>query len=176
MSIRHSIAQNIEIDRLTDCIVHVESGVEFLTAVVRLKLSDLKGVRKRKGEWQFDWRKEIRIEGRMVYKLTTVADPSIIQGLVSIEAKADHHYLHLVESAPFNFGKNKVYEGVAGNLFAFCCKLSAESGNDGIVAFKSKTLLLEHYRNTLGAQSVGGHTMIIYPEEASYLINKYFNK
>lgn len=169
-------AQSAIIDKLTDCIVHVESGEEFATALTRIKLSDLKGVRKRKGEWQFDWRKEVRIKGRIVYKLTTIADPETIQGLVCVEDKNDHHYIHLVESAPLNLGRNKVHEGVAGNLFAFCCKLSAESGNEGIIAFQSKTVLLEHYRTTLGAQSIGGQAMIIYPEEASFLINKYFRK
>jgi len=171
---RSALAQDIEIDKLTDCIVLRESGEEFSTILTPVKLKDLKGVRKKKGEWQFNWRDEVKIEERTVYKLTTVADPETIQGLVSIEDKGDHHYLHLVESAPSNFGKNKLHEGVAGNLFAFCCKLSSDSGNEGFVAFKAKTVLLEHYQKTLGATPEGGQRMIIYPEEASFLIDKYF--
>jgi hypothetical protein len=48
----------------------------------------------------------------------------IIQGLVSLEVKSDHVYMHLVENAPFNKGQTKVYAGVAGNLVAYACKLS----------------------------------------------------
>ena len=37
---------------------------------------------------------------------------TIIQGLVCLEVKEDHVYMHLVESAPFNKGNTKVYSGV----------------------------------------------------------------
>jgi hypothetical protein len=40
----------------------------------------------------------------------------VIQGLISLEFKFDHVYLQLVESAPFNKGKSKVYAGVPGTL------------------------------------------------------------
>jgi len=43
----------------------------------------------------------------------------IIQGLLSISDYEDHIFMHLIESAPFNFGKPKLYEGVPGNLVAF---------------------------------------------------------
>jgi hypothetical protein len=39
--------------------------------------------------------------------------------------------MHLIESAPFNKGKNKVYAGVPGNLVAFACKLSFQRGFEG---------------------------------------------
>ena len=71
-------------------------------------------------------------------------------------------------------GKKKLYEGVPGNLFAFACKESWDKGYQGIVAFQSKTKLIEHYENTLGAIHVGGHKMIIFPEAALKLIKKYF--
>jgi hypothetical protein len=82
--------------------------------------------------------------------------------------------LHLVENAPFNFGKNKLYEGVAGNLFAFTCKQSWDKGYQGFVSFTSKTRLIAHYESTLGAVHVGGHKMVIYPHEALKLIRKYY--
>lgn len=50
--------------------------------------------------------------------------------------------MHLVENAPFNIGKGKIYEGVAGNLVAYACKESFQKGFDGNVAFISKTRLL----------------------------------
>ena len=59
--------------------------------------------------------------------------------------------MHLVESAPFNKGKIKVYRGVPGNLVAFACKLSFQRGHEGNVSFFSKTQLVQHYIDTLGA-------------------------
>jgi hypothetical protein len=67
---------------------------------------------------------------RDTYKLTIVGNPNIIQGLISIEVKNDHVFMHLVESAPFNKGKTKVYSGVPGNLVAFTCKLSFQRGHE----------------------------------------------
>ena len=83
--------------------------------------------------------------------------------------------MHLIESAPFNFGKNKHYEGVPGNLFAFTCISSCNKGYQALVSFTSKTRLIEHYENTLGATHVGGHKKIIFPQAALKLIKKYFS-
>lgn len=99
---------------------------------------------------------------------------NIIQGLVSLEIKQDHVYMHLVESAPFNKGKNKVYSGVPGNLVAFACKLSFQRGHEGNVSFHSKSALIQHYEDTLGAIHVGGRIMIINTTAALKLTNKYF--
>jgi hypothetical protein len=82
--------------------------------------------------------------------------------------------LNLIETAPFNFGKNKLHESVPGNLFAFTCKCSWDRGYEGFVTFISKTRLIQHYENTLGAVHVGGHRMVIFPDAASKLIRRYF--
>ena len=59
--------------------------------------------------------------------------------------------MNLLESAPFNIGKKKLYEGVVGKLVAYSCKISYQQGFDGYVAFTSKTKLTKHYEETLGA-------------------------
>ncbi len=94
--------------------------------------------------------------------------------MISIEIKSDHVYMHLVESAPFNKGKSKMYNGVPGNLVAFSCKLSFQRGHNGNVSFISKTQLVQHYIDSLGANHVGGRIMIIDTIAALKLINKYF--
>jgi len=114
------------------------------------------------------------LSDRKVYKLTIRENTNVIQGLVSISDFDDHFYLHLVESAPFNLGRNKLYEGVPGNLFAFTCKKSWDHGYEGFVAFQSKTKLIEHYEDSLGATHVGGHKMVLFPQAALKLIKKYF--
>jgi hypothetical protein len=106
--------------------------------------------------------------------LTIVGNPKIIQGLISLEVKSDHVYMHLVKSAPFNKGKTKMYSGVPGNLVAFACKLSFQPGHMGNVSFLSKTKLVEHYEKSLGAFHFGGRVMIIETQAALKLIGRYF--
>ena len=114
------------------------------------------------------------LQGYLVYRYGTVNNQKVIQGLISLEVKSDHVYMHLVESAPFNKGKSKVYAGVPGNLVAFACKLSFQRGHEGNVSFHSKTQLVQHYIGSLGAMHAGGRIMIIGTAAALKLINKYF--
>ena len=106
--------------------------------------------------------------------MTIVNNPNVIQGLISLEIRQDHVYLHLVESASFNKGRTKIYSGVPGNLVAFACKLSFQRGHQGNVSFHSKSQLIDHYIESLGAKHFGGRLMIIDTVAALKLINKYF--
>ena len=161
------------VDKLTNSIENVVTGDSFATDISILTTADLKTVAKSKG-WVFNWKDELREPARDVYKLTIVHNQQIVQGLISLEVKSDHVYMHLVESAPFNKGQTKVYSGVPGNLVAFACKLSFQRGHDGNVSFISKTQLIEHYEKTLGAYHFGGRLMIIETKSALRLINRYF--
>ncbi|MFN0033604.1 MAG: hypothetical protein ACKVUS_00970 [Saprospiraceae bacterium] len=164
---------DIEIDRLTNSVQNTISGDSFATEIFEVTKDDLKTATKANG-WKFDWKAELKEKERKVYKLTIKDNPNVIQGLLSISDYDDHFYLHLVESAPFNLGRKKLYEGVPGNLFAFTCKLAWDKGYEGFVAFQSKTKLIEHYEATLDATHVGGHKMVIFPAAALKLIKKYF--
>ena len=161
------------IDKLTNSIENVITGDSFATEISLLTNADLKSVSKAK-KWLFNWKDEFKEPARDVYKLTITNNFSVIQGLISLEVKSDHVYMHLVESAPFNKGKEKVYSGVPGNLVAFACKLSFQRGHEGNVSFLSKTQLVEHYIKSLGAIHFGGRVMIIETTAALRLINKYF--
>ncbi len=161
------------IDKLTNSIENITTGDSFQTEVSLLTTSDLKSITK-KNNWVFDWKEEFKQPEREVYKLTIAGNPSIIQGLMSIEIKSDHVYLHLVENAAFNKGKSKVYAGVPGNLVAFACRLSFQRGHEGNVSFLSKSQLVEHYEQTLGAFHFGGRIMIIETRAALKLIDRYF--
>jgi hypothetical protein len=161
------------IDKLTNSIENVVTGDSFKTEISILTKTELKLVTKKSG-WLFDWRQELKDPARDVYKLTIVGNPSIIQGLICIEVKEDHVFMHLVESAPFNKGKIKMYSGVPGNLVAFACKVSFQRGHEGNVSFISKTQLIDHYEKTLGAEHFGGRIMIIETVAALKLIDRYF--
>jgi hypothetical protein len=169
------IGLDFEVDKLTNSIENVVTGDSFPTDITLINVADLKTVTKKNG-WLFDWKLEFKQPERDIYKLTIVNNQSIIQGLISLEVKSDHVYMHLVENAPFNKGKTKIYSGVPGNLVAFACKLSFQRGHDGNVSFFSKTQLVQHYIDTLGAIHFGGRVMIIETNAALKLINKYFSK
>ena len=173
MKQREEIGLDFIIDKLTNSIENVVTGDSFVTDISLLKSSDLKNITK-KNDWLFDWKYEFKQPERDVFKLTIVNNSEIIQGLICVEVKEDHVYMHLVESSPFNKGKTKVYAGVPGNLVAFACKLSFQRGHEGNVSFVSKTLLIEHYQKTLGAFHFGGRVMVIETQSALKLINKYF--
>ncbi len=172
MKKRRQPGLDFEVDDLTNSIRNVISGDSFPTGITLITKADLKAVAG--NYWQFDWSWEFRQPARDVYKLTIVNNQSVIQGLISLEVKIDHVYMHLVESAPFNKGKTKIYAGVPGNLVAFACQLSFQRGHEGNVSFVSKSQLVQHYVDTLGAKHIGGRVMIIDTIAALKLIDKYF--
>jgi hypothetical protein len=167
------IEQGFIIDRLTDSILNTISGDSFQTEVSTLKKSDLKHILKNNG-WNFNWKAEFNDLQKEVYKLTIINNPDIVQGLLSITVESDHIFMNLLESAPFNIGKQKLYEGVAGNLVAYACKVSFQKGYDGFVAFTAKSRLIKHYEDTLGAYHFRNQRMILDTEASKFLVTKYF--
>ncbi|HEY4285748.1 MAG TPA: hypothetical protein VGN00_01500 [Puia sp.] len=163
---------DFEIDKLTNSIENFRTRETFDTEIVQLKIKDAKLIKKT--DWLFDWKLEIKDKSKEVFKLSTVNNPSVIQGLISIEKKLDHIFMHLVESAIFNRGKEKMYLGIPGNLVAFACKISNERGYEGFVAFDSKTVLINHYQETLGAIQLRGQRMYLDDKAAQKLIYQYF--
>lgn len=164
---------DFEVDKLTNSIENIISGDSFPTDVLPVNKQDIQNITKKNG-WNFNWNLEFNFADRDVYKLVISNNTDIIQGLISLSAMPDNVYIHLIENAPFNIGKNKIYSGVAGNLVAFACKLSFQRGHEGNVSFLSKNQLIEHYQNSLGAKHFGGRIMIIENQSALKLINKYF--
>jgi hypothetical protein len=158
-----------KVDKLTNSIVNRLSGDSFETDVIELQKAELKNLKK---GWKFDWTTEVN-EAK-VYKLVIRSSPDVVQGLISIERQKNFIYMRLVETAIHNYGSNKVYEGVLGNLVAFACKLSFEQGNDGYVAFDAKSKLVNHYTKMLKAKVISGTRMYIDTNAASFLINAYF--
>lgn len=160
------------IDKLTNSIENTLTGELFDTEIIRLTTADAKQITK--ADWQFDWHKELKDKTKEIYKLTTVNNPTILQGLVSIEDKQDHVFMHLIESAKFNKGKSKVYLGVPGNLVAYACGLSVNKGYEGFLAFDAKSSLIKHYQQSLHATHFRGLRMFIETSAALKLISQYF--
>ena len=167
------IEQDFIIDRLTNSILNTVSGDSFQTEVIRLSKTDLKYITKTKG-WNFNWKSEFDDIKKEVYKLTILNNTNIIQGLLSVTIEQDYVFMNLLESASFNIGRHKIYEGVAGNLVAYACKISFQRGFDGYVAFTAKTKLIDHYEKTLGASHFKNQRMIIETKASKILVEKYF--
>lgn len=163
---------DFEVDKLTNSIENVVTGEVFNTEIVGLSEADTKQIKI--NEWQFNWRKELKDKSKEVYKLTTSNNPTIIQGLLSIEDKQDHIFMHLIESSKFNKGKEKMYLGVPGNLIAYACKVSVEKGYEDFLAFDAKSALIKHYEQTLHATHFRGLRMFIETNAALRLIEHYF--
>ena len=161
------------IDTLTNSITNRISGDSLMTEVSLLSMLDLKLITKKNG-WLFNWNEEFSASEKEVYKLTILHNEHIVQGLTSISIKSDHIFLNMIESASFNRGENKLYEGVPGNLVAFACRLSFQRGYEGYVAFHAKTQLVKHYEKTLKAIHHGNQLMVIDTNAATELVNKYY--
>ena len=166
------ILVDIEIDKLINSIENIVSGDIFDTDIFQLSSKDSKQINK--ADWQFKWQEQLKLTDRETYKLVIKDNPKIIQGLISLTNQGDHIYMHLIESAKFNKGKTKIYAGVPGNLVAFACKLSFDKGYDGYLAFDAKTVLVNHYQDTLFATHFRGTKMVIETPAANRLIMQYF--
>lgn len=164
---------DIEIDKLTNSIENSITGEVFATSVLPLVATHSREIKKK--DWGFNWKKELKEKEKTVFKLVTVSNPNIVHGLISLEDKGSFILLHLIESARFNKGKEKIYLGVPGNLVAFACKRSFESGYEGFVNFVAKSKLIEHYKETLQAKVLYDNHMAIDTKGAAILVNKYFN-
>lgn len=173
MKKRTRIALDFIVDKLTNSIENVITGDSFQTSISLVSKADLSKITK-KARWTFDWKHEFRQPYRDVYKLTIMNNLNVIQGLICVQVMTDHVYMHLLESAPFNQGNSKMYSGVPANLVAFACQLSFQRGHEGSISFVSKTHLVKHYEETLGAVHVGGRLMVIETTAALKLVNKYF--
>ena len=68
------------IDKLTNSIENTSTGEVFDTVVTRLTIKDSKQIKN--SDWEFEWIKEINDKTKEVYKLTTINNPTIIQGLL----------------------------------------------------------------------------------------------
>ena len=165
---------DIEIDKLTRSIENAISGDSFKTEVLQLTLTDIRKIKKT--DWLFDWKAETKSKDRKVYKLVIIDNPTIIQGLISLQDRTDHVFMPLIESNKFNRGDKKIYFGVPGNLVAFACKISLDKGYGGYVSFESKTKLKEHYKKTLKAHFLFGNFMAIDSKAAAKLVEQYFPK
>ncbi|MBB4081113.1 hypothetical protein GGR28_003760 [Lewinella aquimaris] len=132
---------------------------------------------KKKDGWQFTWQKLGKIEGADFYKLVTIDNPDMVQGVLMLTlVNEEMLYMNNIEVAPHNYGRQGRYDRVAGGLIAFACYKSFELGKNhylGYLSFTSKTQLIELYENKYGATFAMGQNMFFDPEAGKQLMKKY---
>lgn len=162
---------DIQIDKLTDCLVEKSTGkqveTEYRLRTVPIKPKDYKG-------WKFDWSKTEK-NGYSIYELF-LTDDDTVQGRISLRIDGGVADVDIVESAPHNYDHTGKYQGVGGHLFAIACQISMEAGCDGFVAFTAKSDLIAYYSRVLNAQVAKGQRMYIDEAAANILLDKYIRR
>lgn len=162
---------DILIDDFTDCLVERKTGdiveTEYCERLNQIRKKDYIG-------WKFDWSKTTP-NGYTIYELF-LKDDDTVQGRISFKIDGGVADVDIVESAPHNYGRNGKYKGVGGHLFAIACQCSLEAGCDGVVAFTSKSDLVEYYKKELNAVEIMPRRMVIFEDAAQILLDKYIRK
>lgn len=169
---------DIIIDELTNCLIERASGktldTEYRLVMKTISKEDANNLMAQ--GWKFDWSIPHK-NGYEVYELMIVGE-NRVQGMIAFKHIRDQYYTHvdIVESAPWNIGKEGQYIGIGAHLFAIACKHSWDVGNEGYVQFTAKTNLIEHYKNSLRAALIDNKSMYIDSYGAIELIRKYFKE
>lgn len=103
-------------------------------------------------------------------------DDDNVQGRISVKIDGGVADVEIVENAPHNYGHTGRYEGVGAHLFAIACQVSLDAGCDGVVAFTSKSDLVEYYMDKLKAVEITPRRMVIFENAAQILLDKYMRK
>lgn len=162
---------DIQIDKLTDCLLSRKTG-NIVKTHYKVHAEPIQKEEYKK--WRFDWEITQR-NGNVIYELY-VENSDVVQGRIALRIDGGVANIDIVETAPHNFGHSGEYEGVGGHLFAIACQVSIEAGCDGVVAFDSKSDLVEYYKESIGAVEIYPRRMVIFEKEAQILLNKYIRK
>ena len=165
---------DVVIDRLTPCLLEVSTGKILQTTFSTASHNDIYILPKK--DWNFDWSDD-KLAQSNIYKLLITGN-NTIQGLISAKVVRGAVYIRLAESAPHNIGKDKMYEGVGGHLFAIAIKLSQANGFNGYVFFDAKNAeLVKHYTDSFGARLLSTrfheYRMEISETQSLKLLQKY---
>lgn len=167
---------SIEIDKFTPCLVEKATGKIVDTQYSIATKNELKSINKQ--GWNFNWTSD-DLKNSTTYKLTLDNDKNSIQGLIAVTdfPKDKALYINIAESAPHNIGKNKMYEGVGGHLFAIAAKESVNKGYEGFIFLDAKNIdLVKYYHDKFGATLLGmphPYRMFINEHNAQKLLKVY---
>ncbi|MDR0627087.1 MAG: hypothetical protein LBG11_07490 [Bifidobacteriaceae bacterium] len=98
-----------------------------------------------------------------------------LQGLVQFERVPESlfNFIYLIEAAPWNRGRRKAVNNVVGVLFATVAQDSLDVGFDGFVAFRSKTVLKDHFIKKYGAKVLYDDQLFFDTAASRKLVEEY---
>jgi hypothetical protein len=150
-------------------LIEVSTGKRHEIIIELVSEDDLKKVTKKK--YSFKWKVE---KAHMLYKLKIKGQDDIL-GLMSLEKVDEENRIEvrLLAVSAENIGKNKLFERIVGNLFAFACRLALkEYGQMGAISLIPKTVLGRHYMDKYGFEQAGKH-LFVAGKELLHLLNEY---
>ena len=138
-------------------ITHAKTGKKYQVSVEPIADEDFKRITK--ARYFFNWKTEKK---NRVYKLR-LSNSEEILGLMSlVQFEEEQRFeIKLLAVAKENRGKEKVYEGIVGNLIAYACRDCRRLYNsEGGVSLIPKTKLRPHYIKKYGMLDVGWHLLL----------------
>ncbi len=161
---------DLEIDRITPCLEHRVTH-EFVNTFYKELKTPIS--HNQYSDWAFDWAKTQR-DGYRVFQLFDMKK-SELQGMISMRVERGFVHVDIAESAPHNRGVEREYFGAGAHLFAIACKVSFDNNCDGFVDWMTKTDLLKHYIDNLGAKIIEGRHLYLDTDAARRLVDVYID-
>lgn len=148
---------------------HRQSQTKVLAGIELIDSGELVKLMK-SGRFGFDWQAEVQNE---IYTLALEEKQEVV-GLMALKDIPAELRLEimLLETSVENVGKSKVFEGIAGALIAFACRIAFLKGYQGFVSLTPKTDRITYYQQAYGFQSYG-RQLALEGETALSLIKKY---
>ncbi|WP_300600846.1 hypothetical protein [Niabella sp.] len=127
-----------------------------------------------KGRYYFSWKPFRSLTGVIVYKLQIVDEDEILGVMALVDVSNESRIeIHLLACAKEHVGKHKVYDGIAGHLIAFACRLALKQyGSSACVSLVPKTRLKIHYMRQYGMLDAGWQ-LFLEGKALSNIILKY---
>lgn len=134
-------------------VLEIASGIRKEIVIELAESDDYKVLVKKR--FSFVW-KVVR-KTAVVYKLQIEGDDDILGALGLVDWPDEQRIeIKLLASSVENIGKDKIYEGIAGCLIAFACRLAVTKyGIRACVSLVPKTELIKHYMEKYYMQHAG---------------------
>lgn len=131
----------------------VDTGEKVEAEIRELAASDFRTINKKR--YFFNWH-VLKGECELM-KLVLSANDDIVGLLALVDYPEEQRLdIRLLTVSAENKGKQKQYDGIAGNLIAYVCRLAMKKyGYSACVSLIPKTLLREHYKQLYGFKDAG---------------------
>ena len=134
-------------------IIEVATRIKRAIIIRKAEEKDIKFLVKKR--FSFVWK---RFEdSTTIYKLQIEGEDGILGAMGLVDWPEEKRIeIKLLASSVENVGKQKLYDGIAGCLIAFACRLAvAKYGAEACVSLVPKTELIKHYMQKYHMQHAG---------------------